>query len=146
MKRSEVRVFLEDGVNLLAPACNFRTGRLSEFNSERDKTYPYAWLYELEVSTSLSNGRSVDTWSCTIRIAKLDTADSLPDQYEAIVDDCDYIAQQLIKYYDQDLDDSVLVLLSGITRPPFVKEHADCTTGVDLKFTLEITDKTTICG
>lgn len=145
MKRSEVRSFLEDGVNLLAPVLQFNAGRLSEFNSEFNKEYPYCWNSNLQAGTDLRNSLPLDAWAVTIRIAKLDRPDSLPAQYEAMVDDCDYIAQQLIKKYNDVLTDSKLVTIASITRVPFYKQHSDCLTGVDLSFTLNVPDKTSLC-
>lgn len=145
MTRQEVRAFLEEGVNALAPVLRFNAGRLSEFNSEFNKEYPYCWNYNLQPGTELRNSLPLDSWAVTIRIAKLDKTDSLPIQYEPIVDDCDYIAQQLVKKYNDVLTDSKLVTLTGISRVPFYKQHSDCLTGVDLTFTLNVPDKTPLC-
>lgn len=145
MKRSEVRDFLEDGVNELAPVIQFNAGRLSEFNSEFNKEFPYCWNYTLQTTTDLRNSLPLDAWSITIRIAKLDKMDSLPKEYEPIVDSCDYIAQQLVKKYNDVLEDSKLVTISSISRTPFYKQHSDCITGVDLTFTLNVPDKTPLC-
>lgn len=145
MKRGEVRSFLKEGVDSLAPVLQFNAGRLSEFNSEFNKEYPYCWNYNLQPSTDLRNSLPLDAWAVTIRIAKLDKPDSLPEQYELIVDACDYIAQQLIKKYNDVLADSKLVTISGISRVPFYKQHSDCLTGVDLTFTLNVPDKTLLC-
>lgn len=145
MKRGEVRSFLKEGVDSLASVLQFNAGRLSEFNSEFNKEYPYCWNSNLQAGTDLRNSLPLDSWAITIRIAKLDKADSLPEQYELIVDACDYIAQQLIKKYNDVLADSKLVTISGISRVPFYKQHSDCLTGVDLTFTLDAPDKTSLC-
>jgi GTP-sensing pleiotropic transcriptional regulator CodY len=145
MKRVEVRQFLNDGVNLLAPVCQFNAGQLSEFNKTFDKEFPYAWVYQLSAGVELNGSLPMDSWSIIIRIAKLDKMDSTELQYEPIVDDCDYIGQQLIKKYNRDLSDSKLITLTGISRTPFYKQHADVLTGVDLAFTLNIPDKTNLC-
>lgn len=145
MKRSEVRAFLKEGVDSLAPVLQFNAGRLSEFNSEFNKEYPYCWNSNLQSGTDLRNSLPLDSWAVTIRIAKLDRPDSLPTQYETIVDECDYIAQRLIKKYNDVLESSKLVTITEISRPPFYKQHSDCLTGVDLTFTINAPDKTSLC-
>lgn len=156
MKREDIRAFLKAGADAIA--IHFDAGRLSEFNKVPDKRYPFAWVETLRASTDFggSGALLIDNWTVSIHIAKKDFTDSLQDQYELIVDDCDHIARKLIWQYNIILYDSTaisttnqalykLITLSDISREPFYKKHADCLTGVILSFTLNTPDKTDVC-
>lgn len=148
MTRSEVRDFIESGVTLLNEAgtyLEFGNGRVTELNSNRSNTYPKVWLDPLTVSTDLVNSMPFDNWDIVLRIAGKDAQDSKPEQYEAIVDTCDEIAQKLVKKYNDVASGYKLVTISGITREPFIKKQADNTSGVILSFTLTSPDSTNLC-
>lgn len=156
MKREEVRTFLKAGADAIK--INFDAGRLTEFNKVADKGFPFSWVAELKAKSDFGGSGSslIDDWSVHIRIAKKDAVDSIQDDYEQIVDECDHIARQLIWQYNvilysasnistanQDL--YKLITLSDLDREPFYKWGADCLTGVDLKFNLNSPDKTDVC-
>lgn len=147
MKRSEVRGFIRLGIEALSNAYAFNSGRVSEFNSNRSNTYPFLWLESLSTSTSInaSTTNPFESWNVVIHVADLDKADSTPVEYEAIVDACDLIAQQLIRQYNINLMYSDLTVIEGITREPFIHKHADNTTGVILAFTLTDYNSTNLC-
>lgn len=146
MTRAEVRNFIESGINTLSPVVGFGSGRISEFNSTLNKSYPFAWLESLSNNPDIVVGVSTtDNWEVIIHIAKQDKVDSTAAQYEAIVDECDYIAQQLQKAYNEDVSGYNLVTLTGISRIPFIKKHTDPSTGVILSFTLSGPDTTNLC-
>lgn len=145
MKRSEVRELVYKGIKALGNQIKFNSGRVSEFNKEQ-KEYPYIWLESLKSSSNIvQQGANIDDWDIVLHIAKKDQPDSIQDQYELIVDDCDYIAQQLIKQYADLLDDAKLVTFDSADRDPFIHKHADDTTGVILTMTWAIPDTTDVC-
>ena len=148
MKRAEVREFLYAGISNLTDVSS-GSGRLSEFNSNRDRVYPMAWVESLSRSAELTvQGLPMDEWSVNIYIAKKDEQDSVESQYEALVDECDEFARQLIKYYNDVIDTSITyrtVQLTGITSEPWIKKNADCLTGVVLGFTLRSPDTSNLC-
>lgn len=156
MKREEVRNFLKAGAD--AVQIFFDAGRLTEFNKVPDKGEPFSWVHELQAKTNFGGSGStlIDDWSVKIRIAKRDRLDSIQDEYENLVDNCDHIARKLIWQFNvilfgagnittanQDL--YKLITLDNVEREPFYKWGADCLTGVDLSFTLNIPDKTDVC-
>lgn len=156
MKREAVRTFLKAGAD--AVKIHFSAGRLTEFNKVKDKGFPFGWVHDLSTKSDLggSGATLIDNWSVQIRIAKLDKTDSIEDQYELIINECDHIARQLIWQYNIILYSSSnvttanqdlykLITLSDIDRVPFYKWGADCLTGVDLTFTLNTPDKTDVC-
>jgi hypothetical protein len=152
MTRAELRTFLESGVtalNAYAPYSDvtFGSGRITEWNSNRSNEYPGVW-WESIVEDSVTIINQVlpqDDFPILLHIGKLDKADSVPLQYEAIIDDCHVYAQQLIYQYNQIITDSDTLVLSGITRTPFVKKHADCLSGVILSFTITAPDTSPQC-
>ena len=145
MTREQVRTYIEDGIKLLSTNLGFNSGRITEFNSERSNGYPFAWLESLSVSSDIPNQTPIDTWSIVIHIAQKDAMDSKPDDYEAIVDVSDYIAQQLQKKYNAEVSGFKLITMEGMTREPFIKKHADCLTGVIFSFNLIAPDTANFC-
>lgn len=146
MKRSEIRTFLKNGVNALTPVPEFGSGRISEFNSIRNHTYPAVWQNVRPVDVDLPDNTSpLDDWDIELIIAKKDTQDSSAEQYEEIIDEADYIAQKLVYQYRNVISGFKLITISSIKREPFVKKYADCLTGVMLSFTIRANDKTNVC-
>lgn len=140
MKREEIRAFLKAGVDAVASNIKFNSGRISQFASELNKTYPYVWSEPLSISGN--------NWSVNILIAKLDKMDSLPEQYERLVDECDLIAQQLLSQYKIQLTgyDNLFIDPTNPERNPFIKLNSpDCTTGVRLSFEIQDFDPTNVC-
>lgn len=145
MTRAQVRSFLEDGIILLTDV-TYGSGRISEFNSNRSRVYPMCWIESLSVTTSLTDTQlPTDAWDIKIHVADKIGADAVETQYESLIDDCDYIAQQLIVHYNQQVNGFKLVTLTGISREPFIKKHADSLAGVILSFSLNAPDTTNLC-
>lgn len=143
MRREEVRAFLQSGVDALSPKISFNAGRVSEFASEKDKEFPYVWLETLKRNTP--EAVFTNTWDVVYYVAKLDKMDSLPVQYEALIDDCDYIAQQLEAQYKFVLNNNKLTI-GEVSTEPFIKKNTpDVTTGVTISFTITDFSPTPIC-
>lgn len=140
MTRKEVKEFIQSGAELFN--IPFDTGRITEFNSHRSNTYPFLFLETITVSTDLRNSVQNDTWLINLHIASKDSIDSDTDEYEALIDDADEIAQKLIRRYNDVLNSYDLVSLSGVSRIPFIKKHADVLTGVILSFDLTVQNVT----
>jgi hypothetical protein len=146
MKRTEVKNFLQAGINALDAGIAYGVGRISEFDSNRNMTYPHTWTEPIVVSTEMTEqGLPYDAWDIKLHIAKKDAMDSSPDQYETLVDECDLVAQELIKKYNDIVTGYNLVTLTGISRTPFIKKNADVLSGVILSFTLNAPDTTDLC-
>lgn len=157
MKREDVRAFLKAGADALN--MQFDSGRITEFNKVPDKREPFAWVESLRTDSDFGTNNSmlVDNWDVRIHVAKFDTADSTQVEYEEIIDACDQLARQLIWQYNVKLYDATtvsdanqaiykLITLSGVSREPFIKKHANPPmTGVILSLTLTIPDKTDVC-
>lgn len=136
MKRSEIKEFIESGAQYFE--IPFSTGRISEFNSSRSNTYPFIFLETLQVDTDLNFSIQTDNWIVRLHLASKDAPDSKMSQYEKLIDDADYLAQRLIRRYNDVLTNYNLVTMSAVSRTPFIKKHADCLTGVLLQFVLTI--------
>jgi hypothetical protein len=146
MKRGEVRSFLRSGVNALSPAPDFGSGRITEFNSLPNKKYPAVWQNVRPVDVDVPNNTSpLDEWDIELIIAQIDRQDSSTEEYEAIIDEADFIAQKLIYQYRNVTSGYKLIAIDSIKREPFVKKYADCLTGVMLSFTIRANDKTNVC-
>jgi hypothetical protein len=146
MKRREVRAFIQSGIETLTETAQFNSGKIAEFNSQPDKGYPFCWLDSLKVKSELTTTYlPVDDWDISILIVKQDSLGSAPEEYEEIIDHCDELAQQLIYQINNQVSGYKLVTIKGISRDPFIKKLADCTTGVNLSFTLTAPDLTNNC-
>lgn len=148
MTRTEVRSFVESGVTALnsdGVTLEFDNGRITEFNSDRSNEYPFAWLEPLTTTPELINSVPYDNWNIIIHIAQKDSIDSVQSQYETIVDECDLIAQKLVKKFNDVVSGYKLVQIQNMSREPFYKKHADCLSGVILSFTLNVPDTTNLC-
>lgn len=149
MKRSEIRTFIEAGVTAVDSSMDFGSGRLTEWNSNRSNEYPGVW-WESDQSLSseiVNHTLPTDSWPIRVHIGMKDAMASSAQEYDELVDHCDVIAQKLIRQYSQILESQNynLVTVSGISREPFIKKHADCITGVILSFTLNAPDTTDLC-
>lgn len=147
MKRSEVRDFIKSGVNALTPAVNFGSGLVTFFNSNRTNEYPFVFNETASVTSDkdFQTAPPLDQWEVILHIAYLDSMDSIPDQYEELIDKADELAQKLIVKYNQIVSGYKDVTITSFSREPFIKKHADCVTGVILTFTLISPDKTNNC-
>ena len=147
MTRSEIRTLLQSGVQAINPKMPFGSGRITEWNSNRSNEYPGVWWESNQtVDTEIVNNvLPHDSWPIVLHIGKKDASDSSPAEYEQLIDDCDYIAQKLIYQYNQVVDYADGIFISNISRPPFIKKHADCVTGVTLQFQINVPDRTNLC-
>lgn len=145
MTRTEIRDFLQAGVNALTPVPEFGSGLVTDFNSIRSHEYPAVWQVVAQVTAEFTISAPLDSWEIDLIVAQKDRMDSSPVEYEHIVDDCDLIAQKLIYQYRDQVSGYKLVTMTGVSREPFVKKYADCLSGVNLKFTLVVQNKTDVC-
>jgi hypothetical protein len=145
MKRTEVKTFIQAGINALNDGIAYGTGRISEFNSNRVLSYPHIWMEPLEVDGDIPNNVPQDDWVVTLHIAKKDRPDSDPDEYELLVDQCDEVAQELIHKYNNIVNSYKTVTIKGYNRVPEIKKNADCLTGVRLRFTINAPDTANWC-
>lgn len=146
MTRAEVRGLIQSAVSALSTSMRFNSGRITEFNSQRSNEYPYVWLEPLSVSTELTLTQTpLDTWECIIHVAKKDAPDSIPEQYEGVVDECDLIAQKLVYKINAVIDGYKLITMTNLSRQPFIHKHADDVSGVIISFSLSMIDSTNVC-
>lgn len=147
MKRSEIRDMLKSGVDKIRPQLHFGSGRLSEWSSALNKQYTSVWWESIvDDSGDLSPTQlPIDDYPISLHIGKQDTADSSAQEYEAVIDSCHEIAQQLFYQINQIIEDSSDVSIASYSRSPFVKKYADRISGVVLSFNLKAPDKTKVC-
>lgn len=144
MKRSELKTFIKAGVDALN--LWFGRGQISDFNSSQGISLPAVWQETQPADSEVTQMQSViNEWGVVLHIVKKDTLDSSPEQYEAIIDECDEIAQKLIVQYNQVVSGSNLIQLSTFKREPIIKQHVTVLTGVKLSFTMMDPDTTNYC-
>lgn len=146
MNRAEISQAIDTAVNSLSPATRYGRGRLTEFNSLRNEHYPAVWQETVVGSPYASteftvNESPLDNAPIRVWVAQWDKQDSLPTEYEAIIDSADLIALKLIYLLQQAIPGKV----TSAQRTSFVKMNADCITGVLLEFTILSDDTTENC-
>lgn len=149
MTRKELSEYIESGVNQLTPATEYGRGRISEFNSIRNHSYPAVWQetadetgVDAEINSILL---PIDSHHVKLHICKRDKQDSKPTQYEEIIDEADGIAQKLVFALNQVVTGYKQLRIESNSRKPFIKLHADCLTGVLLEFDIIAPDTTNNC-
>lgn len=144
MTRAEVRAFIKAGVDAMEKVAEFRNGKISDFNSEPGKPYPYVWMESLSRTEEVGTSK-LQTWNVVLHVAFKDSMDSKPEEYEKLNDKADEIAGQLCDIYDRGLRKSSLVTMPSRSIDPFHKKHADVLTGVILSFDLQTPSNTVFC-
>lgn len=151
MKRSEIRTFVQTGANAITPAVTFGTGTYTFFNSNRDWSYANGLVFHetvtsMEVDTETFAAQApTDGWNVKLWIAFLTKMDAIPDDYEPLIDQADYIAQRLMYKYNQVVSGYKRVTITDVKRVPFVKKNADVLCGVTLSFKINAPDQTNVC-
>lgn len=148
MKRSEVREFVRQGVMAIRqPTITFQTGVFTDWDANRSNVYPCIFLPSLEVDTDYPQESSppIDGWAIKLYIAYKDAMDSAPEQYEDIIDRADFIAQQLIYQYRTIIDGYKMTTIGSSSRKVWLKQNADCASGVILEFPITVSDQTDVC-
>src|SRR5262245_14874848 len=128
MTRTEIAQFIESGVKLLTPKTEYGRGRISEWNSGRKHNYPKVWQVTSEAGPDTEFTATltpIDNWPIELRIAFMDSADSIEEQYEDLVDRADRLAQRLMYQLNQVIQTTPTAMLSNINRSPFIKKNAD---------------------
>lgn len=148
MTRAEVRTFIHDGVNDLAPIPTFVEGQISDFAALPSTDYPAVLSTLEETKTDILVSAPLDRWPIILYIVFIDKMDSNPEVYEDLVDQADLIAQKLIYKYRNIVEGYKLVQIGSVSREKLVKSPKmgpDVLTGVMLSFDLIAPDKTNVC-
>lgn len=147
MTRREVRTFIETGVNAMVPVIEFHEGTIFNFASSK-ATYPSCLLLLESVASTEDQSAPSDSWSIELILSLQDKLDSLPKQYEDLVDRCDEVAQKLVYKYRNIVSGFKLTTMEDTLRERFIKSPLygpDCLTGVKLSFSLKGPDQTNVC-
>lgn len=148
MTRREVRTFIEIGINSIAPPIEFHEGLIQSFAEDRSNSYPAALSILETVGSDVSQSAPSDSWNIILALFLQDKLDSLPNQYEDLVDRCDETAQKLVYKYRNIVSVFKLTTMEDVNRTRFIKSPKygpDLLTGVELSFTLKGPDQTNVC-
>lgn len=147
MTRKETRALLKSALDALSVVILFNSGRITEFNSQRDNEYPFVWSDPLSRATEfrVPDNLPLDGWNVSLHFAKKDQAGSSPEEYESIVDDCDLLAKQFTNKLNSVIEGFKLITITNLSCDPFYHRHADDTSGVVLSFILNSPDQTNVC-
>lgn len=151
MSHKSVVNLIKETAQSLADNIKFGYGLDTDFNVQRDKSYPFIWLDPLTASPEYTVNNTENyqkTWNVRMLFYQLDYKDSLPDQYSKILNDMDTIVdmfvQQLNGAYSWETG-PVTLTLSSISQQPFIKATGDILTGWIVTFNLTVPDDFNYC-
>lgn len=157
MSHRSVVQLLKDTAEMLEDRMQFGYGRTSDFNVKRDKQYPFIWLDPLNASPTYSVNSTenyIKSWSVRMLFYQLDSEDSVPKEYQTILDEMDIYVDKYINLLNQVylkanerarvIPDPIVI--TGITQDQFVKATADILTGWIVTFTLTVPDQFDYCS
>jgi len=137
MTRKQINDFVASAVLAINPQMSYGRGRLSEWNSIRSNEYTSVWNETYGSDGEITElALPIDGWSLRIHVGKLDKPGSSPEEYEAIVDEADEIAQKLVFQMNNVISGYKLATISGFSRTPFIHRNADNVTGILLTLTI----------
>lgn len=156
MSHKAVRQLIRDTAKSLGDSIEFVYARKTDFNSIRDKKYPFIQLELLNSSASLNENNVTLNASYPVAMTfyQLDSLTGAEDETTNILDITDDLVQSFMRkmnLYSFTEDDSVVVSTKNITlsnfkMQSFVKMTTDCLTGWILTFDMEVPDYFDYCS
>lgn len=151
MSHRSVRLLIEAAAKSLSDDIQFGYGRRSDFNQSGDKSYPYVWLLPLTASQVIptTDKPRTKTWSIVLVVITLDQSDSVPKQFDSLLDDMDDLVDRLVFRIDdwyRTTDDIVGTLtITNVNQVSIIKDDADIHTGWLLSFQMTVSDDFSYC-
>lgn len=156
MSHKALRLLIRDTAKSLADNIKFGYGRGSDFNLIKDKAYPYIWLDPMTATSDLTNGFS-KTWNLNLAFYKMDSADSIEEQYQLILDEMDELVDRFLVKLNISLIDTInlsetdftvddLEIVVSSAQAPFIKIMTDYLTGYTIGLDITVPDKFDYCS
>lgn len=148
MSHKSIRLLIEDTAKSLGDDIQFTYARTSDFNSLRDKRYPFISLDPLNVNSSFTANNTYNytkVWSVLMAFYELDNADSDQSQYSLLLDSADILVDRFIaklNFYSQQSDS---IVIQAISQSPFIKATSDYLTGYTLSFQIIVPNDWDYC-
>lgn len=150
MSHKGIRLLISDIVQSLGDDIEFMYARTSDFNlAASEKRYPFVNLDTLAAIPEYTvNGvqNYMKRWICSMAFYGKDQAESVPEQYEKILDDSDDLVDKFLNklnFYSLKSDE---IVISNVNQQPFVKATSAILTGFILTFQIQQTDQFNYCG
>lgn len=148
MSHNSVVALIKDTVSRLGEDIEFGHGRTTDFNIKGHKADTIVWLDPLNAQPTYTvNGASnyQKTWNVNLIFYQVDKPDSVPNEYNKILDTTDNLVDRFINDINFFINDSDFILLTGINQQSFVKVTAHILTGWIVTFNLVVADSFDYC-
>lgn len=156
MSHKAVRQLIRDTAKSLGDSIQFVYARKTDFNSMRDKKYPFIQLELLNSSAAYNDNNTTLTsiYPVAMTFYQLDSLTGSEDATTNTLDITDDLVQKFIRkmnLFSFSEDDSVVVatkniVLTNFKMQSFVKMTVDCLTGWILTFDMEVPDDFDYCS
>lgn len=156
MSHKAVRQLIRDTAKSLGDSIQFVYARKTDFNSIRDKKYPFIQLELLNSSAQFnsSNVTLTSVYPVAMTFYQLDSLQGAEDDTTQILDSTDDLVQAFMRKMNLlsfSEDDSVTVstaniVLTNFKLQSFVKMTVDCLTGWIMTFDMEVPDDFDYCS
>lgn len=150
MSHKGIRLLIKDTAESLGDDIEFMYARTSDFDqAASSKRYPFINLDPLSAIPEYTiNGVSnyMKRWLCSMAFYGKDQADSVPEQYEKILDDTDALVDNFLNKLNFYSLQSDSIIISNVNQQPFVKATAAILTGFILTFQVQQSDQFNYCG
>jgi len=144
-----IRLLIKDTAKGLGDDIEFEYGRTSDFNiTASSKRYPFINLDPLSAIPEYTvNGVSnyMKRWLCSMAFYGKDQADSVPDEYEKILDDSDALVDKFLNNLNTYSLQADTIIISNVNQQAFIKTTAAILTGFVLTFQIQQTDQFDYC-
>ena|SRR6185295_20379725 len=155
MSHLAVRSLISDTLQSLNLGIQFTYARTTDFNTMRDKQYPFVQLDPLTSTPVRMNYTFNTSWDIGMIFYQLDQKDGNQDESAVILDQMSDIVDAFIRKLNRisnatDIDAKIIIQsenveISGFSVTPFIKVTADILTGFILRFKLETPDDFNYC-
>jgi hypothetical protein len=151
MSHRAIRCLIGDTTKSLDDSIQFGYGRRSDFNSTKDKRFPFVWLLPLTASTILesSTASRTKTWNCVLVILDIDKPGDNHKDFNKILDDMDHLGDKIIQriddWYRSEKDILGTLTLQNINQTTIIKEDAAIDSGWLFSFQMVVSDDFDYC-
>jgi hypothetical protein len=145
-----IRLLIQDVAQKLGDDIQFTYARTSDFNlTASNERYPAIVLDPLSsipeyVDNNVSN--YMKRWVCSMAFYDKDQSDSVPAQYQEILDKMDDYVDKFVTILNFYSLNSDTIVVTSMNQQPFIKATAGILTGYILTFQIQQTDQFNYCG
>jgi hypothetical protein len=144
-----IRTLIEDTAKSLQDDIDYTYAKETDFNQARNKAFTCVNTSPLRAvpGYASNNGTTnyMKRWFVEMVFFKIDTEDSDPEVYAAILDEMDGLIDSFINKLNFFMNSSNTLLIQSISQDPAIKATSHILTGFTLSFQLLVNDNFDYC-